>query len=329
MIDTIFQTINRHLQSERSRAVLKTIIHHSSISHKTYQEGSLRATLSIMVVDTANPNLNSLSPPVLVYIWLHLRSGRVVGYVINGKVNQDELVNLVDTNYQHETMCHAPVAPNRFILEELNQRYGIGAIRELLKNDDATLSELAWRTITKHFNKIFSANNSDIIAFQNGLNPDVMQLLDFIKRSFPYKADQLVAYNFLTSCTPIIRRNRIQALQTLPWLVPHLTGILSGKFSLSNLCTPIYSVLSEFASNQIILSAIDEGQPLFDTVARALNVPREILGWSRHQVLPDVSQFNHRMVATLLRILSAIPASQRPACDDDWKRMGELPLNVL
>jgi hypothetical protein len=30
------------------------------------------------------------------------------------------------------------------------------------------------------------------------------------------------------------------------------------------------------------------------------------------------------MVATLLRLLSVIPASQRPACDDDWKRMGEL-----
>lgn len=324
MIDTIFQTIDRHLQSERSRAVLKTIIHHSSIIHKTYQEGSLRATLSIMVVDTADSKLNALTPPIVTYAWLHFKSGRVDGYVINGKASHDELVNLVETNYQHEIMCHAPVAPNRSILEELNQQYGIGAIRELLENNDVILSELEWLTSTKYFNKIFSPNNRDIIAFQNGLNHEVMQLLDVIKLSFPYKADQLVAYNFLTSCTPTIGRNRIQALQTLPWLVPHLTGILSGRFSLSNLCTQVCSVLPEFAENQNILSAIDEGQPLFDQVAKALNVPREVLAWSRHRILPDVSQLNHRMVATNLRLLSAIPASHRPACDDDWKRMGEL-----
>jgi hypothetical protein len=324
MIDTFFQIIDRHLRNERTRAVLGTIAQHTSISHKAFKEGSLRATLFIMVVDTANPNLNVLSPPVLTYAWLHLRSGRVVGYVINSKANDDELVNLDETNHQHETMCHAPVAPNRFILEELNQKYGIGAIRELLKNDDVTLNELEWLIITKHFNKIFSADNPDIITFRNGLNPEVMQLLDFIKRSFPYKADQLVAYNFLTSGTSIVRRNRIQALVTLPWLVPHLTGVLSEKYSLSNLCTPICSVLPEFTANQIILSAIDEGQPLFNILTATLNLSREILVWSRHQVLPDVSKLNHRMVATLLRLLSVIPASQRPTCDDDWKRMGEL-----
>ncbi|MFZ6689284.1 PcfJ domain-containing protein [Undibacterium sp. SXout11W] len=324
MIDTIFPFLDRHFDSERSWVISKTINLHTCISHQVYKEGSLKATLSIMVVDTADPNLNVLSPPVLTYAWLHLRSGQVSGCVINGKANHDDLVKLVEANHQHETMCHAPVAPNRFIVEELNQKYGIGAIHKLLKNDEATLSELECLTITKHFKKIFSIDNPDIIAFRNGLNHEVMQLLDFIKRSFPYKADQLVAYNFLTSCTSIILRNRIQALITLPWLVPHLTGVLSEKFSLSNLCTPICSVLPEFATSQNILCAIDEGQPLFDTVARALNVPREVLAWSKYQVLPDVSQLNHRMVATLLRLLSGIPASQRPTCDDDWKRMGEL-----
>lgn len=109
MIDTIFQINDRHIQSERSRAVLKTIILHTSLTYQTYQKGALKATLSIMVIDTSGPNLDVLSPPIVTYAWLHFRSGLVAGYVINGKVSHDELVKLVETNHQHQTMCHAPV----------------------------------------------------------------------------------------------------------------------------------------------------------------------------------------------------------------------------
>lgn len=111
--------------------------------------------------------------------------------------------------------------------------------------------------------------------------------------------DTLAVHNFIGAAGGHAR-NRAQALQALPWLLTMLTA--------------------PARSPQVpaIVAAIDAGLPLVDAVARAFDVPREVVRWLGRRPLPARWRLDALRLQRLLALLSWLPPERRPLHDADW-----------
>jgi hypothetical protein len=117
----------------------------------------------------------------------------------------------------------------------------------------------------------------------------------------------LAVYNFVVGHA-WSGRNRAQALQSLPWLLPVL--VASSR-------EPIPEEVVR------IRSAIDDATPLHDAVANSFNVPRGVVRWLGRRLLPadwrlDVPRLRH-----LLAALSWLPPERRPTSTHEFVDMVE------
>lgn len=108
--------------------------------------------------------------------------------------------------------------------------------------------------------------------------------------------DSLIVYNFIAARSGNAR-NRAQAMQTMPWLLPMMTEHASGR---------------NLREAPGILAAIDAGLPLHDAVARAFGVPREVVRWLGRRTLPANWQVDVCRLHRLLTLLSWLPPERRP-----------------
>lgn len=107
--------------------------------------------------------------------------------------------------------------------------------------------------------------------------------------------DRLAVANFIEA-EGGSARNRVQALQALPWLLPLMLSPESGKW----------------AGREDILVAIDAGRPLHDAVAQAFGVPREVVRWLGRRSLPADWVLDVRRVQRLLVLLAWLAPERRP-----------------
>jgi len=92
-------------------------------------------------------------------------------------------------------------------------------------------------------------------------------------------------------------RNRVQALQALPWLLPLMTAHGGEKSR---------------ESVRDLLRAIDAGRPLHAAVAHAFGVPRETVRWLGRRALPDSWRVDAGRVQRLLALLAWLAPERRP-----------------
>ncbi|WP_137174111.1 PcfJ domain-containing protein [Massilia sp. HP4] len=108
--------------------------------------------------------------------------------------------------------------------------------------------------------------------------------------------DRLAVYNFIVgqggrSCY------RVQALRLLPWLLPLLAAPDRGRLR------------RDIAA---VARAIDGAEPLHDAVARAFDVPREVVRWLGTRALPAHWQLDDVRLPKLLAALSWLAPERRP-----------------
>jgi len=339
--------VDEHFQHERNRAAAKAILDQTEVRHLTYPKGPLEAALVIGMVDTGSAISYALSPPWLTYAWLHLRSGQVFmirleGDAVRAGIDLPDMVALLDDIIETEVDfaanekrlndcldgCTARltrfglIAPNTDFLVDVNELNGIGRIEALAKDEGNPLPEQMWEAFANHFGRLLCEGNSDVVAFTSGLNADALRLIELITHSYGTDARQTLVYNFFASGPAFRRTYRMQAALQLPWLVPMLTGLQLDDWPLDTGPASAWPGSWTEIRSQII-DVIDAGKPLFDFVARLFGVPRNVIGWSRHRVLPDLTRINHRNIDTLLRLLSAIPESLRPINNDEWRKFDQ------
>jgi hypothetical protein len=108
--------------------------------------------------------------------------------------------------------------------------------------------------------------------------------------------DRLAVYNFVAARAGR-SHYRVQALHALPWLLPMLAAPERGR------------VLREVVT---IRAAIDETLPLYEAVAGAFDVSREVVRWLGRRPLPVTWQLNDVRLSRLLAALSWVPPERRP-----------------
>jgi hypothetical protein len=108
--------------------------------------------------------------------------------------------------------------------------------------------------------------------------------------------DRLAVYNFVAARAGR-SHYRAQALHVLPWLLPMLAAPERGR------------ILREAVT---IRAAIDEALPLYEAVAGAFDVSREVVRWLGRRPLPATWQLNDVRLSRLLAALSWVPPERRP-----------------
>ena len=104
-------------------------------------------------------------------------------------------------------------------------------------------------------------------------------------------------------------RYRAQALRALPWIMPLMTAPERGR------------ILREVVT---IRAAIDETAPLDEAVARAFDVPREVVRWLSCRTLPEHWQLDDGRLRRLLAALSWIPPEHRPQSSTQFSDLVQL-----
>jgi hypothetical protein len=120
--------------------------------------------------------------------------------------------------------------------------------------------------------------------------------------------DRLAVYNFLAARAGR-SRYRVQALHALPWLLPLLAAPERGR------------ILREVVT---IRTAIDEASPLYEAIAAAFDVSRDVVRWLGRRELPAAWQLNDVRLRRLLTALSWLPAEHRPGSSAQFEDLVQL-----
>jgi hypothetical protein len=135
-----------------------------------------------------------------------------------------------------------------------------------------------------------------VIAYENVLDVHARNYMASTRTVYGNPLDRLAVYNFIAGRAGK-SRYRVQALRTLPWILPLMTAPERGR------------ILREVVT---IRAAIDEAEPLHDAVARAFDVSREVVRWLSCRTLPEHWQLDDVRLRRLLAALSWIPPERRP-----------------
>jgi len=133
-------------------------------------------------------------------------------------------------------------------------------------------------------------------AYVNVLDVQARTYVANARSVYGHPLDRLAVYNFIVGDGGQ-SRYRVQALRALPWLSRLLTAPERGR------------ILREVAT---IRAAIDCAEPLHDAVARAFDVPREVVRWLNGRTLPGNWQLDDVRLRRLLAALSWLPSERRP-----------------
>lgn len=187
-------------------------------------------------------------------------------------------------------------------LNRLRQRHGLAPM-EMLPEDIA--GKLGAAAPHRH---------TAVLAYLRSLN---QLALSYCNTEAVKPRSQLTVYNFLAAKEGRHCRNRLQALQVLPWLLPVLTVRVAEPRVWG--VRPLEAGWPERIAQ--VQSAVDQGAPLFEAIAAVLQVPREAVRWLGRRELPSNWSFDLRRAGLLLRLLSWLPPERRPASAREFERL--------
>jgi hypothetical protein len=341
----LLRALESAFKSDRYRVAIKAVVENSFTRHLKYSRGPLHAALIFGYANLETVNPESIKVKCRAFVFLNFRYGLLYGLRIDGDVDSalagfPIIVNhLHDKPYDEATFAeleneinadmigctirlfrHAPVCPDSNLCGVINRQYGAGQIKQFARRESIALSNLTIAKLDRHFGNVFNVNNPRIIKFRQGLDTGTMKMMGLIDQSFQVNTNQVSAYNWFNAGNPVHKRNRKQAALQVLWLLPVLAGLRSMPWMPERLCESSSSNKWQ-AVRQSINAAIDAGTPLFREIARQLNVPREVISWSRYRAFPEIESIKMDQVDILLRLLSSISPSMRPNDQDGWKRL--------
>lgn len=346
----------------RARSELEYLFLHCYSRRIAYMEGPLRQAL---VLSYLEPSVDEESPTArpTAILYLELRNGMVYGMSATGNTDRalenmerigaglteqpwdaeclpvleqqlDQLINaesLSDCPCTIRLFRHAPMVPDQVMAADI-----IGtSCRRVFDTIHAACgyagNSFDSDEILPYFESQYLPAAESITQFRSALEPSAMQMVNQMCSRYTRKAAQLQVYNFFASGNAIVRRNRMQAIEVLPWLAPLLSGLNLRNWKMARIAEPAYADIREDMAEPLkqILDAVDTGKPLFDAVAAAFGIPRETVRWSRHRVLPDVDYFDCFQVDFLLIALSWMPAEKRPVTPMEWLQFGEFVFDCI
>lgn len=164
-----------------------------------------------------------------------------------------------------------------------------------LERGEPALLELA-ASLADRFALACSFDDPAVQVYRAALEPNAAAYRDFARAVNGFALDRLAVYNFI-SASHGHARNRVQAMQVLPWLLPMMTAAGDGRI--------LFEVVS-------IRHAIDEGLPLYGAVAVAFDVPREVVRWLGRRTLPCNWGMDVVRLRRFLALLSWVAPERRP-----------------
>jgi hypothetical protein len=189
-------------------------------------------------------------------------------------------------------------------LNRIRQSYGLRPLNRL----PPLLADHALSMIG-HLDEVFA-------SYRKRLEPSALSLVEDFSVRYHRCHDDLRAYNFLVSSSQEATRNRIQAVTALPWLLRLLARLDYPPLQPVGL-ERSNNMMYERAIRQIV-EAIDQGRPLYESVAAAFRVRKETIRWSSRRMLPFSSYPGIARVELLLKALSWLPPEKRPTSDREW-----------
>ena len=135
-------------------------------------------------------------------------------------------------------------------------------------------------------------------------------------------------YNYFVTPNAILQRNRVQACKQLPWL---LEAVIAPFFA-HNWQQNHIANAAKIQRAQTVLNAIDNGAPLFKTVAKVYNVTPAVIKSTQQQSAPNDALFNSKNIAHYLLFLNELPPEKRhfyPEIASTLSDIIELNLSVL
>lgn len=207
--------------------------------------------------------------------------------------------SLADQGYNDARVSlvqHAMMLPMPVLSGNQMSRLALKAINVLrLERGQPPICQLP-ANLADGFAAACSFDDPSVRAFQAALEPQVTAFQGSARAVHGVRLNCLAVYNFLAVPSAYCR-NRVQAVQVSPWLLPMLIATGNGR------------ILLEVVT---VRGAIDAGTPLFDAIAQTFGVAREVVRWLGRRSLPrgwilDVARLRH-----LLQLLSYLPAERRP-----------------
>lgn len=299
-------------------------------SSRCYESGPLAHMLMHAIVDPAALLRGDRDAPVRACVRLVLREGTVFGALVTAPRSDLHAVFalagtvLAGQRYNETAFCELDAAVAMAMQSSGHERarFALEHNAILLPRPCLTLeqiSRLALQSIHRaHGAAAATGSGSDLTAGLRGTwghdNPAVERyraVLDSHASACCAAAPvsgSLAVYNFVAGPSGHAR-NRAQAIQALPWLLPMMTSHASDR----NRC-----------EMPDILAAIDGGLPLLDAVAEAFDVQREVIRWLGRRTLPDNWLVDVRRVRRLLTLLSWLPPERRPQTPAAWRSLKSL-----
>lgn len=346
----------------RARSELEYLFRHCYSRRIAYTEVPLRQAL---VLSYLEPSVDEDSPTArpTAILYLELRNGVAYGMSATGNtelvlenlerigawlteqscdaecfpVVEQQLAQLINAESQSDCTCtirlfrHGPMVPDQLMAADIIDT----SCRRVFDSIHAACgyagNSFDSDEVLPYFESQYLPTSEAITQFRNDLDPSAIQMVNQMCSRYTHKAAQLRVYNFFASGNATVRRNRMQAIEVLPWLAPLLSGLNLRDWKMARIAEPAYADIREDMGEPLkqILDAVDTGKPLFDIVAAAFGIPRETVRWSRHRVLPDVDYFDCFQVDFLLIALSWIPAAKRPATPVEWLQFGEFVFDCI
>ena len=203
---------------------------------------------------------------------------------------------------------HATALPRPLLTAVQVGRLALGALNTARRQrGEPALSDLA-AGLADHVVRAGSFDDPAVHAYRAALDPNAVAYLQSARAERGVQAlravrevngialDRLAVYNFI-GASPASSRNRVQAMQALPWLLAMMTAPGNGP------------ILVEAVG---ICHAIDNGLPLHEAVARAFGVPREVVRWLGRRALPGNWAMDAGRLRRLLALLAWVAPERRP-----------------
>jgi len=221
----------------------------------------------------------------------------------------------------------ASVMPLPGISREMLKRTAFSAFNGLRKRYGLRPLNRYPHLLSQHVVSHVDASAHTVDSYLTGLDQHALGLIRRFDSTYRHRYNDLRVYNFFVAEHGKFCRNRIQAVQELPWLL----RILSGMHNLQSDDTlaTMARCPNDLHAVKAIVEAIDSGKQLFRSVARAYDVPKETVRWTRHRMLPSFIHCGVSRVDLLLKMLSWLPAEKRPGSDEEWRAMDDLVCTLL
>lgn len=157
--------------------------------------------------------------------------------------------------------------------------------------------------------------NDESVHFRDRLDQDVLRQVKLLREGAFRQLGELALYNYFACSDSTRVRYRRQAADAFPLLLPILLeptrpAARRRDGALPNEGPP---------HRRAIQRAIDEGKPLFKSIAGAFSVPSETVRWLAGKELPVSWMINSRRLGLLIRLLSWVAPEKRPRNEEEFE----------